>query len=320
MKPTNYPAALVLFFLPAISVELLTGDTPLDVYLGPITFVILNLTYGGTLVVLRETVMRWGKGFPSILLLAAGYGMVNEAIDTKGFFAPHFYAVAGSGLEGFGRHFGINVPWALYISIFHAIFSIMVPLVLVEAVFRDQKTWIGKKLYVTLIIAVLACSIFSFEVISLGPDFYHYQEGPGPISLILALMATLIFLARVIPPFETHRWQVRINAVVLFLGGGIFTVAFLNFPAFIQRTTGSVVAYISCLSFFFVAIPLGFALKIARPTSLEKLALSAGLLVPLMVFGHEHIGSLFASVVLLLLILIAFIRGRRAAPLSSPPD
>ena len=82
MKSTNYAAA-VLFFLPAVSVELLTGNTHLSTYWSPITFIIDNLTYGGALLLIRETTVRWGKGFASILTFALGYAMLNEALCTK---------------------------------------------------------------------------------------------------------------------------------------------------------------------------------------------------------------------------------------------
>ncbi len=72
MKSTNYTAAAILFLLPAISVELLTGNTRLPTYLSPLVFIILNITYGGALLLVRETVVRWGKGFPSILMFSLG--------------------------------------------------------------------------------------------------------------------------------------------------------------------------------------------------------------------------------------------------------
>ena len=310
MKSPNYPAALLLFFLPAISVELLTGDTPLVTYLDPITFVILNLTYGGTLLLIRETVVRWDKGFASVLVLAAGYGMLAEAIDTKGFFAPHFYAVAGSGLEGFGRGFGINVPWAVNISIFHAVFSIIVPLVIVSAIFQSPRPWIGNKSYAVLLVAVIACSAFSFEVLSLAPDYYHYSEGPGPIILILALMAALIVLAWKLSTRSPQRWPLRMNALALFILGYAYTVAF-NFPHLVQRATGSPGIYIAFMLAVYVALPLLLAFKLQKPTERGKVALAGGLLMPLMVAGiHGRAGSLVAVVVLLTVLAVAFWQNR----------
>lgn len=174
----NYLAALALFLLPAISVELLTGNTSLANFLTPVAFILLSMTYGGALLLMRESVARWGKGFASVLVLAAAYGMVNEGITSKGFFDPHFYAVVENGLQDFGRWFGINVPWALSISIFHATFSIIVPLVIVSAIFPGPKRWLGSKLYAALLILFVALMAFSFHVLSPTATHYKYNEGP----------------------------------------------------------------------------------------------------------------------------------------------
>lgn len=319
MKSKNYSAALTLFFLPAISVELLTGDTPLSTYFDPITFVILNLTYGATLLLIRETVVRWSKGFASVLVLAAGYGMLCEAIDTKGFFDPHFYAVAGSGLEGFGRHFGINLPWALNISIFHAVFSIIVPLTIVSTTFRDSGPWIGNKLHAAILVSVIVCSVFSYKVFSLPPDHYRYSEGSGPILLVLGLMAALIFLARRLPTPDPHRWQFRLNAITLFALGCVFTVAFMISPGRVQAVTGSPGAYVAFLFVVFVALPVWLVFKLPQPTAYGKLALVTGLLMPIMIAGfHAGAGGLFATSVILTLIAAAFWRNRRPTLAASP--
>jgi hypothetical protein len=319
MKPKNYAAALTLFFLPAISVELLTGDTPLATYLNPITFVVLNLTYGATLLLIRETVVRWRKGFASVLVLAAGYGMVNEAIDTKGFFAPHFYAVVGSGLEGFGRHIGINIPWALNISIFHAIFSILVPLTIVSAIFRDAGPWIGNKLHAAILVAVVACSVFSYKVFALPPDYYRYSEGAGPILLILVLIATLIFLAWRLPTPHPHRWHLRLNAVTLFALGCFFTIAFVNSPSRVQAATGSPGAYVAFVLIVFVALPVWLIFKLPQPTAYGKIAFVTGLLMPIMIAGlHAGIGGRVATGFTLTLIAAAFWRNRGQALPASP--
>jgi hypothetical protein len=311
MKSNNYLAALVLFFLPAISVELLTGDGTLATYFNPIAFVILNLTYGATLLLIRETVVRWGRGFASVLVLAAGYGMVNEAIDSKGFFAPHFYAVVANGLEGFGRHFGINIPWAINISIFHAVFSIIVPLTIVSATFRSSGPWIGNRLYAATLVAVIACSAFSF--IFLTPGNYSYSEGPWPITLILAIIAALIFLAWKLPTPHPHRWQLQTNPMVLFVIGYVFTVAYMNTPTRILAATHSVGAYVAFLLIAFVALPVWLTLKLPEPTAYGKLALVTGLLTPIMIAGlHAGAGSLVATSLLITLIAAAFWRNRRS--------
>src|SRR5579884_2379241 len=132
--------------------------------------------------------------------------MVNEGLGSKGFFDPHFYAVVENGLEGFGRWFGINVPWALSISIFHATFSIIVPIVIVSAMFPAPERWIGNRLYAALMVLFVAVLAISFAALSPAATHYRYNEGPGPVGLVLCLIALDILLAWKLPTPRVRRW------------------------------------------------------------------------------------------------------------------
>jgi hypothetical protein len=292
--------------MPTISVELLTGDTSFANYFNPIGFITMNIGYSAALLI-RETVVRWNKGFTSVLILAAGYGMVNEATGSKGFFDPHFYAVTGGGLKSFGRYFGVNVPWALNISIFHAVFSMIVPLVIVSAIFPGSNRWIGNKLYAVLLGALVAVSAVTFEFFTIPPSHYHYDEGPGPILLVLVLIAILILLAWKVPTLHSSRWQLRTNVFTLFVVGAVYTIAYYFLPSHVQTATGSPVIYIVFLLVVFVALPISLIFKLPEPTARGKVALAAGLLAPLLVISTVKVGLIPAAIVLAL-IAIAFVR------------
>lgn len=315
MKSTNYVAAAALFFLPAVSVELLTGNTRLSTYLSPFTFIIDNITYGGALLLIRETVVRWGKGFPSILLFALGYGMLNEALSTKGFFDPHFYSVVSDKLEGFGRVYGINVPWALNITVVHAIFSILVPYTLITSIFPGRERWMGNKLYVTLLLALVADTVFSFKVIALPPSHYRYHEGPGPLLLIMALMATIILAAWKMPSMQFSKWHLRPHAAVLFVLGCLYTLAYMFLPG-VVRQIDSAAAYNLFLIIFLFALPMLVIVKVPALVPRVKVTLAAGILFPLMLRGSlAHTpGTLVGVVVVLLALAVAFVRAGRTLP------
>jgi hypothetical protein len=319
MKSSNYFPAVILSLLPAISVELLSGNTPLEAYfsLPLITFIILNITYGGALLLIRETVVRWGKGFASVLIFAAGYAMSNEALETKGFFDPHFYSAIADGLEGFGRVFGINVPWALHISIVHAVFSILVPFILVTTIFPGKGRWIGNKLYATLIVAFIAVITFSFKVFVMAPSYYHYDEGPGPLLLILSLMAIVILAAWKIPRVDFSKWNIQLSPVILFILGVIYGISFNFLPYIVRTTTNSPAAYELFVLIFFVALPILLMAKLPSPTPRSKVALAAGLLFFWLlhgIFGHTP-GTIFGVVVVLSILAAAFVRtGAPALP------
>ena len=319
MKSTNYAAAAALFFLPAVSVELLTGNTRLSTYFSPILFIILNITYGGALLLVRETVVRWRKGFPSILTFALGYGMLNEALSTKGFFDPRFYSVVSDKLEGFGRFYGINVPWALNITVVHAVFSILVPYLVVTTIFPGRNRWIGNKLYVALLLALIAETIFCFYVIALPPSHYHYNEGPGPLALIIALMAAIILAAWKMPSMQFLKWDIRLNAAVIFVLGFLYTVAYMFLPSVVRRF-GSAAAYDLFLLVLFFALPILAIIKLPAFAPRDTVTLAAGLTVPVMlygIFGHTP-GMLVGAAVVLIVFAVAFVRAGRK--LSEPVE
>ena len=275
----NYLASAIMFLTPAISVELLTGNTHIVQYLYPLTFILDNVIYGGALLLIRETVVRWNKGFASVLVLASGYGMLNEGICTKGFFAPQYYAVVSDGLEGFGRYFGINVPWALSLSIAHAVFSITIPFVIVSTIFPGSGRWVGNKLYAVVLTTLVVACAFSFKFIAVAPSYYYYNEGPGPILLILALMAIFLLVAWKMPAIRYSKWKVHLHPALLFMLGAAFTFAFWSLPGHVRAATGSPGIYIAFVLAVFAALPIWLVIKVPEPTARGKVALVAGLLL-----------------------------------------
>jgi hypothetical protein len=299
----------------------MTGNTSLAQYVFPPTFILLNVIYGGALLLIRETVARRHKGFATVLVLAAGYGMVNEAICTKGLFDPKFYAVVADGLEGFGRYFGINVAWAVSISIIHAVYSIIVPYLIVSMIFPGSNPWIGKRAYLGLCIVLVAVCIFAFQFIALPPDHYHYSEGPGPLLLILALMTSLVIIGLRMRPVQVPKWDVHLHPGVLFILGAAFIFAFWFLPGVVRTISTSPIAFIAFHLACFVVLPLWLVIKLPDPSAWGKIALLAGLLSLFMassflagVTGSP--GRLFPFGYVLALLVIALTRTKQtAAPL-----
>lgn len=309
----NYLAAVVMFLTPAISVELISGDTPLSQYFDPINFILLNVTYGGALLLIRETVVRWNKGFASVAVLASGYGMLNEAICTKGFFAPRYYAVVSNGLEDFGRYFHINVAWALSVSIGHAVLSIMVPYIIVSTIFAGTGRWIGNGLFVVLLVALIAVCAFSFKFIALGPSYYFYSEGPAPILLIFMLMAIVVLIAFKLPDIRFRKWPVHLHPALLFILGAGYIFGLWFLPGVVRAASDSPGVYIGFLLTVFVVLPTWLLIKLPEPTARGKVALAAGLL--LLWLGSSFLAGITNNPTLLLpfvivlgLLAAAFIR------------
>jgi len=109
-KTRSWKPVLTLFFLSPIVGELLSGSTPLPHFLNPLTLFFLTGLYGSGAIIVREAVKRWGKGWASVLLLGAAYGVLEEGVMVKSFFDPAWPDLGILGI--YGRWLGVNWVWA----------------------------------------------------------------------------------------------------------------------------------------------------------------------------------------------------------------
>ena len=136
----------MLFFLAPAVGELLSGSSPPAEFFNPFTLLLLAALYGSGALLAREVRVRWNKGWPTVLALGAVYAIVEEGLMVKSFFDP---AWVDLGLLGtYGRWGGVNWVWCLHLTAFHAVFSIAIPILLVELLFpvHRQERWLGRRL------------------------------------------------------------------------------------------------------------------------------------------------------------------------------
>ncbi|TLZ74149.1 MAG: hypothetical protein E6K08_10470 [Methanobacteriota archaeon] len=121
---------LALILLSPVIAEMLSGSTPPLEWLNPITPLLLIWLYGSGVLVMRETAVRWKTGWPGILLLGAAYGIIEEGLAVKSFFDPGWMDLGTLGW--YGRWLDVNWVWAVWLTIYHAVVSIAIPIFLVE--------------------------------------------------------------------------------------------------------------------------------------------------------------------------------------------
>jgi hypothetical protein len=76
-KPKLSPSLVLFVLAPAIG-ELLSGSAPPLEFFNPIAFLLIASLYGSGAIVMRELKALWKKGFKSLLLLGAAYGILEE--------------------------------------------------------------------------------------------------------------------------------------------------------------------------------------------------------------------------------------------------
>jgi hypothetical protein len=160
--PTEQPSdkawrpALLLFFLSPLVGEFLLGNLSIT-WLW--VLIILAPMYGGGALLIRETARRLGLSWPGILALSLGYALIEEAFVTQSLFNPNYL---GFRLLDYGYipELGIGAWWTVFVLTIHVIWSIVTPIVLVEALAGDKRRvpWLGPAgLVIVALIFLLGC-------------------------------------------------------------------------------------------------------------------------------------------------------------------
>jgi hypothetical protein len=218
----RWPVLALLLLAPSIP-ELLTGSTPITtLFVAPAFFAISFLgivgLYGTGALLIREFTVYFQKGWATVLLLGAAYGIGEEGFAVHTFFEPSGAPVGALG--SYGHLFGVNWLWALGLAVFHATYSIALPILLVGLIFpKDRETrWLDRgALSLTAGVYLFVVGLFSVVV----------GHGPSPVifTLFLLIALGLIVLAWWVPrdllrpregPMRVSPWVLSVAAALPF--------------------------------------------------------------------------------------------------------
>jgi hypothetical protein len=135
--------ALGLFFLAPLVAEYLLGDLPITMLSALIAMAPM---YGGGALLIREVARRTGRGWPTIVLLALAYGVLEEAFTTQSLFNPNYLSLNFHLLQpAYIPVLGMGGWWTVFVLALHTVWSISVPIALVEASVPGKATapWLG---------------------------------------------------------------------------------------------------------------------------------------------------------------------------------
>ncbi len=210
-------ALWVLALLSPIIAELLSGSSPPLEFFNPISFALLLGLYGAGVLVVRELSVIWKTGWIGVIVLGAAYGILEEGVAIKSFFDPFWVDLGGLG--EYGRYLGTNWVWAVWLTIYHSMISISLPILIVWFLYPNLRgvrfTDFSKfgTLLVILLLDVAVCTLFLNTYVPLIPMWL----------LAVAAVFGLAFYAKHIPkgfmmprePFPT--WSPRKFGVLGFL-------------------------------------------------------------------------------------------------------
>ncbi len=216
----RFPVLALLLLAPTIP-ELLTGSTPIStLFYDPFGFLLsfgLDIgLYGTGALLIREFAVVYRKGWATILLLGAAYGIAEE-----GFAVHTFFQTSGSpvdALASYGHAFGVNWLWALGLTVFHATYSIALPILLVRLWYPTtvSERWLRPG----------SLALVAFVYVGEVALFAHLVgHGPSPFTLafFLGVVAVLIALAYSVPAdlLSLARRPTRIGRGGLVLAGAL---------------------------------------------------------------------------------------------------
>jgi hypothetical protein len=178
------PAVVVLLLAPALGEGLSSATPPLNM-LWPPTLVLLVSLYGCGALLCREIARRRGLGLRGLCVLAAAYGVFEEALVDRFWFDPR--SADKGGLGTYSEVWHTNVLLAANLTLFHIAVSIVSTVVLVERLFpgHRHRPWVGPRgLRITGIVFLVVPPL----------TFGKYSIHPLPQLVLAAALVALLVL------------------------------------------------------------------------------------------------------------------------------
>ena len=285
----RHPILLLLLFSPGIP-EYLSGSSPVAaIVLNPGQFLfqlVANLgLYGPGVLLVREALVRGRKSWPSLLAFGCAYAILEEGVALATMFNPQA-SVVGS-LGSYGHYLGVNWVWSIGLLMVHTVCSLSLPIVLLSLTLPETR---GRPLLssrqIGVLFAIWAADVGGlFSLVLFG---LHFWMGGILLGGSFALIGALAMLGARLPPSSPAqerplpRWRpvwFVVPGFVLFPGtiGLEGVLSSVGLPA--ALTVLAVAGFYGVWGI--VTIPgLG-----RRRNERALVALAAGLLAPLMVFG-----------------------------------
>lgn len=281
----SHPVLVLVLLSPGIP-EYLSGSTSMaNLVMNPVLFLLLlglNVgLYSTGILLVREAVVRWGKGWASIFLLGFAYAILEEGLALQTLFNPNAPPVGTLGV--YGRWLGINWVWTVGIVLFHSAMSIALPILLFHMAFPRLKSTSllkGRRTVLCLVILTVDCLVL-FGIVNYWPGWLITFTSTFTILF-------LVWLARMVPlQFFTAKTS-RPSRRPLTLG----VLGSLFFPSVLL--TGAIGAGADWPPVVTIILEVALSLLLLRSVlrsigseqnNEHKIALALGLTVPIMTFG-----------------------------------
>jgi hypothetical protein len=274
--------------------EFLLGNQPITQLGG---LVLLAPVYGGAAILIREVTRRAGRGWPSILLLSAAFGLILEGLIDQMLFNPGYVGLRS--FEGLSNIpvLGISASMVQATLTLHTVWSICVPIALVEAFDGEPKRpWLGGfGLTVTALVFIVGSTI---SWIYQSQENHHFVASPAQLAVTAVFVVALCVAAFRIKrrPESTAR---KSPPTPWLTGAASFGLSSLYWLESTVVPDTNVTQWIGVAGWFvLVGVTAALVRYWSRQpgwTDLHRLALAGGALLTYVWVGFEHSRYLTAS-------------------------
>jgi len=255
------PAFTLMILAPVIA-EVLSGATKLSYIFALIPEI---LVWGGGALLIREIVRRWGGGWTSVLLLGVSLAIAEEFLIQQTSLAPLPWL---GDTPAYGRIWGVNWVYFLYMLGYESVWVVLVPLQLTELIFPERRNerWLRPRgLVIISLLFVVGSRIAWFTWTQRAREMVFHVPKYAPPFLAVGLGALAIVLLAVMaysvrktatraanePEKPPSPWLVSLGTLALaFAWYGLIVLVFVpqpSLPLWIPMTGG--VAW-AALAFF----------------------------------------------------------------------
>ncbi|MFC2023769.1 hypothetical protein ACFLT5_03420 [Chloroflexota bacterium] len=239
MRPrVHWPGFLALLLLSPVMGELLSGSAPPAEFFSPLGFLILIPWYGIGAILCRELSIRWRSGLAGLFLLGMAFGILEEGILIKTFFDPN--SVDLGILQAFGWWGGANWPWILELTLYHAVVSITLPVLVVSSLWPDElkRPWLSLPAIISLGCVLALMAVLGWFLLSPAQEWPPFLPGSAQFLGALLTLTSLCLLARSIRPRPGIRDLYR--RWTLFLAGFSWGIWLLGAWAIAEATRSAI--------------------------------------------------------------------------------
>lgn len=218
----NFKSAPFLVLIAMILPELLTGHSSITTFLNPSHLIILFFGYGIAVLLFREIAVRNDLSLGGIFIFGFAYGIFNEGLWAKTLIRASELPI--SQYDHYGYFLGVSFPFTVAISFWHALASVLVPILLVYWLYPEnsKEPWLNKKLTTVLTIILLVLGSVAF----LGKEIV--KGTPLQLFVLLGLMlASFLIAKRFTQTVVTNEVSANLTLKPMWLGMSLFFTYFL---------------------------------------------------------------------------------------------